>query len=541
MENQPSRQCPHCQDLTPCYLFVQVPELLEGAKIKAIAVSVDCALYIYAYLKDANEYTVIELSSPAGQPSRWKNIGPARPAAELTRALGFRYLWIDSLCIVQDDPNDWAIEAAKMNHVYHNAALTMSADGAENPAQGLFARPAARVSANNTVTLMTEDPTGRPVEIYARLRCSPPSDPDSAPHSSFHYQKSKLSTRGWVVQERILSPRMVHFYNEELVWSCFGLQRLAPSQSSTTAGATVSSLAPGHARSLLIEWTKLVELFSHRDLTYAKDRLPALSGIARLVHSHLPSSTRYLAGLWSIDMAYSLLWIADHGDASEKDEVITRIPVTPYAPSWSWASIVGPIRYMDRHLDQFTHRRSGKNELKPELEVLHAVTVPPDGPNTANPYGPVSSGAVVVRAQVLPVIVDPESGDWRPAPNAPGTRVRRKYKPPKMPPMVIPDVLEEYMRIGGEAIVRESSRPLVMLRAATFIWDGTMSTPSTEVVALLLEMVEPGQNPSAEKAIETIAGADANVHVYVRRGVVLHAFHKEEVWAGVETKTVVIV
>lgn len=105
MENQPSRQCPHCQDLTPCYLFVQVPELLEGAKagckgcsllrgavskffpiskIKAIAVSVDCALYIYAYLKDANEYTVIELSSPAGQPSRWKNIGPARPVLPMT-------------------------------------------------------------------------------------------------------------------------------------------------------------------------------------------------------------------------------------------------------------------------------------------------------------------------------------------------------------------------------------------------------------------------------------------------------------------------
>jgi hypothetical protein len=105
MENQPSRQCPHCQDLTPSYLFVQVPELLEGAKagckgcsllrgavskffpiskIKAIDVSVDCALYIYAYLKDANEYTVIELSSPAGQSSRWKNTGPARPVLPMT-------------------------------------------------------------------------------------------------------------------------------------------------------------------------------------------------------------------------------------------------------------------------------------------------------------------------------------------------------------------------------------------------------------------------------------------------------------------------
>ncbi|KAL1836822.1 hypothetical protein VTJ49DRAFT_4623 [Mycothermus thermophilus] len=378
--DQLSLRCPHCQDLTQCYLALPTSKLLEGVDegcrgccllkdavsnfvpislIETIRVSVDCALYIYAFFKELRRYTTIELSSTPGKPSRWKNIGPARPvllmaddkgrivdlikhwiedcqlrhpscqvrptavlparvidvgtssetvslyisaegetgsyvalshcwgghtplattkatlaehrkslrfddksktfaqAVELTRALGFRYLWhvspkrqhsslaaltsrrIDSLCIVQDDPNDWAVEAAKMKQVYNNAALTLSADGAEDTSQGLFANPSARAKANQTVTLMTEDATGQPVEIHARLRCAPPSDPDSAPHSSYHTQPSKLSTRGWVVQERILSPRMVHFYNEELVWSCFGLQRcecrlLAAASSSGT-------------------------------------------------------------------------------------------------------------------------------------------------------------------------------------------------------------------------------------------------------------------------------------------------------------------
>ncbi|KAK4126564.1 HET-domain-containing protein [Parathielavia appendiculata] len=86
-------------------------------------------------------------------------------AVQLTRDLGFKYLWIDSLCIVQDDPKDWEIEAAKMKDVYSNSALTLSADSAEDTSQGLFGTPAARVAANRTRVITTEDPSGLPVEI----------------------------------------------------------------------------------------------------------------------------------------------------------------------------------------------------------------------------------------------------------------------------------------------------------------------------------------------------------------------------------------
>ncbi|KAB5549733.1 heterokaryon incompatibility protein-domain-containing protein, partial [Coniochaeta sp. 2T2.1] len=296
-------------------------------------------------------------------------------AVEVTRALGFKYLWIDSLCIIQDDVADWTAEAAKMSQVYSNAALTLSADGAADTSQGLFGGSGARTSAHNTQVIGTTDPSGSP-----------------------------LSTRAWVLQERILSPRMVHFYNEELVWSCFGLERcecrlMAGTSSFGTFRRLLSTPAPDKPTSennVLVEWPKLVEQFTSKGLTYPKDRLPALSGLATLAHEKTPTS-RYLAGMWSADMAYSLLWASDHVAAAQSDTPIVRMPVVPFAPSWSWASVVGPVTHVDRHLDQFTNRRSGRDEVKPLLEVVRAVTTPV----TSNAYGPVKEGVVVVRGQML--------------------------------------------------------------------------------------------------------------------------------------------
>tara|TARA_R110002003_G_scaffold534_8_gene20272 strand:- start:9357 stop:10307 length:951 start_codon:yes stop_codon:yes gene_type:complete len=316
---------------------------------------------------------------------------------------------------------------------------------------------------------------------------------------------------------------MVHFHKEELVWSCFGQERCECRYMAGTSsfGSFRRLLSPANAQeqssehNLLVEWPKLVEQFTSKGLTYSKDRLEALSGLATLAHEKTPNS-RYLAGMWSTDLPYSLLWASDHAAAGETP--VSRMPIVPYAPSWSWANVVGPIWHVDRHLDQFTNRRSGNDEVKPLLEIVQASA----DPVSTNVYGPVKAGVVVVRGQVLDVRYDFLWATWRPV--MPDGRVLgvEAADRPKMEPKVIPDIIDEDPRFSVAARFPMLSSEFVFLRAATYIWDGIFSSGSTDVVALLL-VKTPGEE------------------MYQRRGIVLHAFDSKKVWEGIPTRMISIV
>lgn len=480
---------------------------------------------------------------------------------------------IDSLCIVQDDPDDWEAEAAKMTQIYRHAAVTISADGAVDASQGLYCEPGARTSANNTISISTLGPNGEPAVVYARLRSysstvhttgAPPntttifarplspSDPDSAPHSSLLTSPSKLSTRAWVVQERILSPRIIHFYKEELVWSCQGIQRcecrlLAGASSpssfrrllSATPLATIPSFAsPDRAQSeAILQWPALVSEFTAKEITYAKDRLPAISGLAALVQSRVssPSAPTYFAGHWSTDLEYSLLWYMK-----------PTIPFTParrvastlapqsgpsyYAPSWSWASLTGPVHFPPRHQDQYTYHRSGGDEIQPVWKVLSVSAAP----STVNPYGPVKPGAsVTIQGQVRHLIRDSERKVWRPVmtEQLQFGQFGEVYRVRAYDAAVDAQIQNEsdepcfYWDEGTVTFTRDEMERMVLLRAATHIFAGVFSSPRLEVVALCLLRVE-GQGGGV---------------FYERKGLVLQAFDREVVWEGVEMTTVTIV
>jgi len=134
-------------------------------------------------------------------------------AVEITRRLGVRYLWIDCLCIIQDDEQDWRREAASMGKVYKNSLLTISATAAEGNSQGCFARrDPSRVELSPTKRL---DPNP------SKLDPHPSSSPTSwAVIRSNFWMKgvdlAPVSRRGWILQERILSPRIVHFSKEQI-------------------------------------------------------------------------------------------------------------------------------------------------------------------------------------------------------------------------------------------------------------------------------------------------------------------------------------
>ncbi|RKL06079.1 hypothetical protein BFJ70_g17053 [Fusarium oxysporum] len=312
-------------------------------------------------------------------------------AMEVTRALGVKYLWIDSLCIIQGDDHDWAVEAAKMADIYANATVTLSADCAPNASSGLFSNEPARAEAHQSCEIQCSNPDDNSsVTIKSRTRTY--YSMHTLPHTCIlGNQPSKLSTRGWTLQERVLSKRIIHFYKEELVWSCATLQRCECRLSSLDPKKTGINFLTSIKRSsdeLLECWPIEVSAFTKRGLTYSTDRLAAVSGLAALIHEEVGG--RYLCGHWERSMEDSLLWASDHGQYVKRP--VQRIPDTPYAPSWSWASVDGPIQLMGW-------------ACAIEMKFVQGVTET----RTANPYGPVSMGRVTLRGRVVPLTWDADS------------------------------------------------------------------------------------------------------------------------------------
>ena len=133
-------------------------------------------------------------------------------------SLGFRYLWTDSLCIIQDSEADWASDSSNMGRIYKSAALNIAATGFYNGKNDLF------VSRHPKGVLPLR------LEVENSPAKSTVYDPDHAPSNSYfmmeRYQwetqvvESPLNQRGWVFQERLLSPRILRFGNEQLLWEC---------------------------------------------------------------------------------------------------------------------------------------------------------------------------------------------------------------------------------------------------------------------------------------------------------------------------------
>lgn len=324
-------------------------------------------------------------------------------AVDITRRLGVPYLWIDSLCIIQDSAEDWEIEAAKMSDIYANAYLTIAADGAANSHGGCY------VAGKNRDTKVTEakctDVFGDKCHVYIRSNTGYPEQVHIPAHERTRVGlHSTLASRAWVLQERVLSHRTLHFTSKEVTWECETLIRcecqVRPIETTQWNSKhryfQRSSGAASQPSSGLLEWgspqsssnsvkTHLTvqNAFTQLDLTFSSDRLPAIGGLA----AAYAKSTRYtyLAGLWKEDLPSALLWEFDRQSITKRT---SRRHEHYYAPTWSWASITGPIKCGWQPFDDIM-----------DFEVLAAGCVPAG----KNPYGSVRSGFIEGIGVVAPI------------------------------------------------------------------------------------------------------------------------------------------
>jgi Heterokaryon incompatibility protein (HET) len=250
-----------------------------------------------------------------------------RDAILLARHLSIRYLWIDSLCIIQDNTEDWARESANMASIYEDAWLVIAATHAEHGGIGCFS------SRNDKTTLRSgipqlNDPTAG---MYIQNRGDHLHFDPMAAYNANPDQRYPLLSRAWCFQERLLATRVLHFTRDELIWECRTTTRCecgSLERSEGIRGAFKTRWAVNRELGELFDlWHKTLRLYSKLRVTYGSDRLPALSGLAKKLQSR--GCGEYAAGVWAKNIFADLMWCSETRG--------TR-PEEWRAPSWSWAS-----------------------------------------------------------------------------------------------------------------------------------------------------------------------------------------------------------
>lgn len=322
-----------------------------------------------------------------------------KDAAKVCQGIGLQYLWIDALCIIQDDSNDKSVEIAKMTSIYGSATVTIAAARSSSATEGFLGerfpgpREGATVSYRcidgelGSITLVKLDDHGfEPVE--------------------------PIDERGWTLQERLMSSRIIEFGSRQTRWICpetgssggFSLEGFTDgwkrdvnysSKRRTEALENIritSSTIDFYGRprnsqfkeysKAMQHWEKICETFTERALTISSDRALAISGIAQIFAES--SGDQYIAGLWKSCFHSGLLWKIGHSTLSPKN---IPQPTTYQGPSWSWLSVNGPVNFGQM--------------CRPSECVAEILSCETEPVNETAPYGLIreGSGRLVLAAR----------------------------------------------------------------------------------------------------------------------------------------------
>lgn len=307
-----------------------------------------------------------------------------RDAVSMCLRLNFRTIWVDSLCIFQDNLQDWAAEAASMRSVYKNASLNVAASGATDSSVGLsFER--------NPLAFQPFC-----VTINSAYWVDPPDWPALA------IQTGPLNKRAWVLQERILSTRIIHFTAAGPRWECMAA---VASEVHQITGQTITDDSIKFKRdftglavfkravtdvfrakeyvSHYCTWLGLLRDYSECGITNSGDKLVAIQGIVQTMKEAIGIES--VCGMWKNLLILELLW---------QVQVQSRRVDPPHllqwrAPSWSWANSDFPLVFKTYPL----------NHLQcPEFEEMAKVT---NLDVNARPSGQILDASLTIKGRTL--------------------------------------------------------------------------------------------------------------------------------------------
>lgn len=322
-----------------------------------------------------------------------------RDAIIFTRALGIQYIWIDSLCIIQDSQEDKEHELSRVANIYKGAVLTISAARASSCYEGFLGLQEDRIALlQDSVTLPMNNldgVIGNVLFYHSRLRVR--RDEDTPP----------IDLRAWTYQEQLLSPRVVSFHKDAMEWSCPSLLLSDDGMSNEELQVTdpvylrltepflkrTSYLSPlfycssqdldkypEHLASLSEDWWTAVYEYTLGLLSDLDDRLPAIAGIAS--EFHRITGDTYIAGLWRSSLSKDLLWRCAYMSASDTGSRTFKYN----APTWSWAST---------HQCAILYTNKKYPVTSSRVEILDCKV---DLASSLAPFGPVHGGRLQIRA-----------------------------------------------------------------------------------------------------------------------------------------------
>ncbi|KAH8622146.1 hypothetical protein IG631_23252 [Alternaria alternata] len=342
-------------------------------------------------------------------------------AIRITRYLGFKYLWIDSLCIIQDSQSDWTAEANMMSAVYNNAVCTIA-----------FVLP-PDVSYDSTQ--FREDPrvsTPCVIREPVPLKHGMIVTLDRAAQTTESLHRGwPLSSRAWTLQEQILSPRTVFWGDHSIKWECvetfcdelvgdgdlmgvskdnsedLTLRELLSPRFSSEPNETRRRTGQTNEYNAISNWNRLINDYRRRDLTHASDRIMAFAGIAQAFQAE--HGLVYLAGMWKEQLPRSLLWFIDDPANSVQSLSLTphpsammkgltcSDPILDSAPTWSFFASAIYSNRLDRHI-HLTHGQQSAFGL--EYVLFSATLLHFAWPNAPVDYSPPTAYYDFVGLQI---------------------------------------------------------------------------------------------------------------------------------------------
>ena len=309
--------------------------------------------------------------------------------------LGIDYLWVDSLCIQQDNQTEKAVEISRMADVYSEAAVTLLVQRAAHAADGFMH---GRNGCEGAVSLPLRVEDGITIRV-GLLR-----------GDSFSV-KDYLRSRGWTLQERLMSVRVIEYGDLQTKWTCMETQRADGfGMNNDNSGSDIQRYinyrghAPkfGNCPSLVDHekfsrnWRQVVEDYSCRKLTDQADRLPAIAAIACGFASLLPENSRYVAGHWLDFLSSSLCWKVREITIFESTGLgLEPRPEPATAPTWSWASVTTP-NGIDMRPPAVSYPTTPPAVLVEILSCTVSLRT-----LAAGPFGPASAGVLRIRGRTL--------------------------------------------------------------------------------------------------------------------------------------------